>query len=132
MVSAGEILFDGVLPTGVIFHLPRSASKKRSTGLLAREELAKSSSKSVAQNGALDGEAVEFFRREKNMGRALLAESAAATSSFLPKTLSVTGIRRSKEPKLAAFVKRALEDALYPRVQAMVPKESCNPIAPLA
>ena len=36
------------------------------------------------------------------------------------KTLNVAGGRGSKEPMVAAFVKRALEDAFYPRVEAMV------------
>jgi len=36
------------------------------------------------------------------------------------KALNVAGSRGSKEPGVAAFVKRALEDAFYPRVEAMV------------
>ena len=36
------------------------------------------------------------------------------------KTLNVAGSRGSKEPKLASFVKLALEEAFYPRVEAMV------------
>ncbi len=36
------------------------------------------------------------------------------------KTLNVAGSRGSKEPKVAAFVKLALEEAFYPRVEAMV------------
>jgi hypothetical protein len=36
------------------------------------------------------------------------------------KTLNVAGSRGSKEPKVAAFVKRTLEEAFYPRVEAMV------------
>ena len=36
------------------------------------------------------------------------------------KTLNVAGSRGSKEPGVAAFVKLALEDAFFPRAQAMV------------
>jgi hypothetical protein len=36
------------------------------------------------------------------------------------KTLNVAGSRGSKEPKVAAFVKQALEEAFYPRSEAMV------------
>jgi len=36
------------------------------------------------------------------------------------KTLNVAGSRGSREPKVAAFVKEALEEAFYPRVEAMV------------
>jgi hypothetical protein len=36
------------------------------------------------------------------------------------KTLNVAGSRGSKEPKVAAFVKQALEEAFYPRAEAMV------------
>jgi len=34
--------------------------------------------------------------------------------------LNVAGSRGSREPGIAAFVKQALEDAFYPRVEAMV------------
>ena len=36
------------------------------------------------------------------------------------KVLNVAGSRGSKEPGVAVFVKRTLEDAFYPRVEAMV------------
>jgi len=36
------------------------------------------------------------------------------------KVLNVPGSRGSKEPGVAAWVKRALEEAFYPRVEAMV------------
>ena len=36
------------------------------------------------------------------------------------KTLNVAGSRGSKEPGVAAFVKRTLETAFYPRAEAMV------------
>lgn len=36
------------------------------------------------------------------------------------KVLNVAGSRGSKEPGVVAFVKRALEDAFYPRAEAMV------------
>jgi hypothetical protein len=36
------------------------------------------------------------------------------------KTLKVAGSRGSKEPKVASFVKEALEEAFYPRAKAMV------------
>jgi len=36
------------------------------------------------------------------------------------KTLNVAGSRGSKEPKVASFVKLALEEAFYPRAEAMV------------
>lgn len=36
------------------------------------------------------------------------------------KVLNVAGSRGSKEPGVAAFVKRALEDVFYPRPEAMV------------
>jgi hypothetical protein len=36
------------------------------------------------------------------------------------KVLNVAGSRGSKEPKVASFVKQALEEAFYPRVEAMV------------
>ena len=36
------------------------------------------------------------------------------------KTLNVAGSRGSKEPGVAAFVKRTLDDAFYPRAEAMV------------
>ncbi len=36
------------------------------------------------------------------------------------KTLNVAGSRGSKEPKVASFVKQALEDAFYPSVEGMV------------
>ena len=36
------------------------------------------------------------------------------------KVLNVAGSRGSKEPGVAAFVKLALEDAFFPRVEAMV------------
>jgi hypothetical protein len=36
------------------------------------------------------------------------------------KTLNVAGSRGSKEPKVASFAKQALEDAFYPRTDAMV------------
>ncbi len=35
-------------------------------------------------------------------------------------TLNVAGSRGSKEPKVAAFVKQALEEAFFPRAEAMV------------
>jgi hypothetical protein len=34
--------------------------------------------------------------------------------------LNVAGSRGSKEPKVAAFVKEALEEAFYPRAEAIV------------
>jgi hypothetical protein len=34
--------------------------------------------------------------------------------------LNVADSRGSKEPKVASFVKEALEEAVYPRVEAMV------------
>ena len=36
------------------------------------------------------------------------------------KVLNVAGSRGSKEPGVAAFVKRTLDDAFFPRAQAMV------------
>jgi hypothetical protein len=39
------------------------------------------------------------------------------------KVLNVAGTRGSKEPKVAAFVKRVLENAFYPRPQGMI----CGP-----
>jgi hypothetical protein len=36
------------------------------------------------------------------------------------KTLNVAGSLGSKEPKVAAFVKQALEELFYPRAEAMV------------
>ena len=36
------------------------------------------------------------------------------------KVLNVAGSRGSKEPGVAAYVKLALEDAFYPRAEAMV------------
>ncbi len=36
------------------------------------------------------------------------------------KTLNVAGSRGSKEPKVASFVKLALEETFYPRAEAMV------------
>ena len=36
------------------------------------------------------------------------------------KVLNVAGSRGSKEPRVAAYVKLALEEAFYPRVEAMV------------
>jgi hypothetical protein len=36
------------------------------------------------------------------------------------KALNVAGSRGSKEPKVASFVKEALEEAFYPRAEAMV------------
>jgi len=36
----------------------------------------------------------------------------------------VAGSRGSKEPKVAAFVKEALEEAFYPRAEAMVVQDS--------
>ena len=36
------------------------------------------------------------------------------------KVLNVAGSRGSKEAGVAAFVKRTLEDAFYPRVEAMI------------
>jgi len=36
------------------------------------------------------------------------------------KTLNVAGSRGSKEPKVASFVKQTLEEAFYPRAEAMM------------
>jgi hypothetical protein len=46
--------------------------------------------------------------------------------------LNVAGSRGSKEPKVASFVKLALEEAFYPRVEAMVVQAQSLPtrIAP--
>jgi hypothetical protein len=35
-------------------------------------------------------------------------------------TLNLAGSRGSKEPKVAAFVKKVLEDAFYPRAEAIL------------
>jgi hypothetical protein len=39
------------------------------------------------------------------------------------KTLNVAGSRGSKEPEVASFVKLALEEAFYPKAEAMVVRD---------
>jgi hypothetical protein len=45
---------------------------------------------------------------------------ARANRLTIIKTLNVAGSRGSKEPKVASFVKLALEEAFYQKVEAMV------------
>ena len=52
---------------------------------------------------AIEGAAVQNLHRENGI-----------------KTLNVAGSRELKEPGVAAFVKLALEDAFFPRAEAMV------------
>lgn len=47
-------------------------------------------------------------------------EKSRTTSEHDINVLNVAGGCGSKEPGVAAFVKRTLEDAFYPRVEAMV------------
>jgi hypothetical protein len=53
------------------------------------------------------GERLAAFVREQNI-----------------KKLNVAGSRGSKEPKVASFVKEALEEAFYPKAEAMVAQDS--------